>query len=157
MKIFRCQRSFIRNITPITAIPQAIDVSGESITLSLTRNVDAGEIAGLTPAANPRYHFFRYRHSFEDNTLEQIIFVYSCPMASKVKERMLYSSCKAAVQGVGVELGLEIAKSVRFQFVFLAGWASCQEQFDFLRHLLKNNSISERGQRCRRADRGVHL
>jgi len=44
----------------------------ESIELCSASNVDAGDIATLTPDDVPRYHFFRYRHAFEDNTLESI-------------------------------------------------------------------------------------
>ena len=71
---------------------------------------EATGLAALTPADQPRYHFFRYRHAFEDNTLESVIFIYSCPMKSKVRERMLYSSCKAAVIAVGQESGIEADK-----------------------------------------------
>ena len=44
----------------------------ESIELCSASNVDAGDISALTPDDVPRYHFFRYRHAFEDNTLESI-------------------------------------------------------------------------------------
>jgi len=89
-----------------------IDSSGEVIDLVTGKNVNPDDIQGLTPADEPRYHFFRYRHSFEDNTIDSIIFIYSCPMKSKVKERMLYSSCKSAVIQIGTEeLGLNIDKN----------------------------------------------
>lgn len=42
------------------------------------------------------------------------VFVYSCPMSSKVKERMLYSSSKAAVIAHAAEIGLDVEKNVRF-------------------------------------------
>jgi len=89
---------------------QGIDIEKETIILFKSATVDAGEIAALTPEANPRYHFFRYHHAFLDTTYNSIIFIYSCPMKSKVKERMLYSSCKASVITVGQELGVTAEK-----------------------------------------------
>ena len=94
-----------------TALPlQGINLEQEQIVLFNSSEQDASAIAALTPDNQPRYHFFRYRHAFEDNTLEQVIFIYSCPMKSKVRERMLYSSCKAAVITVGQELGITADK-----------------------------------------------
>jgi len=89
-----------------------IDTSGELVDLVLARTLDVKEIVNVTPADEPRYHFFRFRHNFEDDTLESVVYIYSCPMKSKVKERMLYSSCKSAVmQTATEELGLVIDKN----------------------------------------------
>jgi twinfilin-like protein len=89
----------------------ALNMENETIFLSHSGNVDAAELASLTPESQPRYHFFRYRHAFEDNTFDSVVFIYSCPMRSKVRERMLYSSCKAAVAAVGQECGVEAEKA----------------------------------------------
>lgn len=95
----------------VNYVQLSVNVANEDIDLEISKDVDVNDIAGLTPADHPRYHFFRYRHAFEDNTLEQIIFLYSCPMSSKVKERMLYSSCKSAISALGVNIGLTIDKN----------------------------------------------
>lgn len=95
----------------INYLQLSIDIEKEMIELQHSSNLDATQIAGLTPADTPRFHFFRYRHSFEDNTIEPIIFVYSCPMKSKVKERMLYSSSKISVVSMAEEVGLTVDKS----------------------------------------------
>jgi twinfilin len=92
-------------------VRQALDLAAETIVLSHSGTVDATELAGLCPVDQPRYHLFRYRHAFEDNTLEQTLFIYSCPMRSKVRERMLYSSCKAAALAAGQEAGVPVDKA----------------------------------------------
>jgi len=54
------------------SILQHILSEEEKIELSSATNVDAKDISTLTPPDQPRYHFFRYRHAFEDNTIESI-------------------------------------------------------------------------------------
>lgn len=95
----------------VNYVQLSIDIDKELIELQHSKDVDASQLSSLTPADTPRYHFFRYKHSFEDNTIEPIIFVYSCPMRSKVKERMLYSSSKVSVLAVAEEIGLVVEKS----------------------------------------------
>jgi len=95
----------------INYIQLTLDSARETIELVSNKNIDVSEIKGLTPSDRPSYHFFKFRHAFEDNTIESIIFIYVCPMNSKVKEKMLYSSCKASVISVAESLGLAIDKN----------------------------------------------
>jgi len=118
----------------VNYVQLSLDTEKESINLESASNVDAKDLSSMTPDDAPRYHFFKYRHAFEDNTVESlseiaptlfrflilwltnsplIVFIYSCPMKSKVKERMLYSSCKASVVSVAADHGLNIDKNVR--------------------------------------------
>jgi twinfilin-like protein len=95
----------------VNYIQLTLDTEREIIELVSSKSLDVSEIKSLTPQDKPSYHFFKFRHAFEDNTIESIIFIYSCPMSSKVKERMLFSSCKASVISVAESLGLVIDKN----------------------------------------------
>ncbi len=81
--------------------------------------MDIKDLATTISDTEPRYSFFRYRHEVHDEqqpttTTHPIIFIYTCPSGSKVKERMIYASFKGMVlETASVEAGLEIAKKVR--------------------------------------------
>ena len=61
----------------------------------------------------PRYSFFRYSDESTGEEPPPVIFVYTCPSASKIKERMVYASSKLTfVEAVKAEAGLNIVKSV---------------------------------------------
>jgi len=49
-----------------------INASGEVIDHVTSKSLEAGDISALTPLDEPRYHFFKYHHSFEDNTIDSI-------------------------------------------------------------------------------------
>ena len=84
--------------------------------------MDIKDLATAISDTEPRYSFFRYRHEgLRDEPQQQpttttthpIIFIYTCPAASKVKERMIYASFKGMVlETASVEAGLEVAKKV---------------------------------------------
>lgn len=58
----------------------------------------------------PRYSF--YRHATPDGQ-QPIVFIYTCPPASKVKERMVYAASRGfAVYLAEKEAGIPIAKRV---------------------------------------------
>jgi len=87
----------------ITYIQCGVDISKEKIILDHTDKIEFTSLAFKIPLAEPRFHFFSYTHSFEDQTITSIVYIYSCPDGSKgttsapVKQRMLYSSSKANV------------------------------------------------------------
>lgn len=103
---------------------QKID-QDEHLALAGVEDVDIKDLATAISDTEPRYSFFRYRHDVQDEqqpttTTHPIIFIYTCPAASKVKERMIYASFKGMVlETANVEAGLEIAKKVTFFFFFL--------------------------------------
>eukprot|EP00999_Lentomonas_sp_LEN2_P002955 NODE_813_length_1175_cov_75.741412_g772_i0.p1 GENE.NODE_813_length_1175_cov_75.741412_g772_i0~~NODE_813_length_1175_cov_75.741412_g772_i0.p1 ORF type:complete len:365 (-),score=84.76 NODE_813_length_1175_cov_75.741412_g772_i0:79-1095(-) len=95
----------------VNYVQLSLNVSGESIELEKSTTIEASQLASLAPPDHPRYHFFVFHHAHEGNTLDSLIFIYSCPMSSQVKERMLYSSCKASVIAETEGLGLTIEKN----------------------------------------------
>lgn len=61
----------------------------------------------------PRYSFYRYTHEHNGSTSSPIIFIYTCPSGSKIKERMLYAaSSRSAGQVAEAEAGLKIDKKI---------------------------------------------
>jgi Cofilin/tropomyosin-type actin-binding protein len=74
---------------------------------------DADGLAAAISDQDPRYSFFRYSHDFEGKADSPIIFIYTCPTGSKLKERMLYASCRGGVVVAAGDAGLTIAKKVR--------------------------------------------
>ncbi|CAJ0921429.1 unnamed protein product, partial [Mesorhabditis belari] len=93
----------------------SVDTLNEAIKLEDTQaSVSASELAGRIPRNKPRYTFYRFEHTHDDRPYNSIIFIYSLPSAgSSIKERMLYSSCKAPfLQAAQVHMQAEITKKM---------------------------------------------
>lgn len=89
-----------------------IDVATETIELAGTSSTDAAGLAGEISEQEPRYSFFRYSDGGEESA---IIFIYTCPSGSKIKERMLYATSKLTfVKAVEDEAGLNVVKRVSY-------------------------------------------
>lgn len=103
--------SAIRNLSSgdINLVLLSID-AGERIILARTKTVSsATDVGKLLPADAPRYAFFKAPSSLLPSTEDNTIFIYSCPNVSNIRERMLYSSCRAAALRAGeVEFGTSI-------------------------------------------------
>lgn len=71
------------------------------------------ELAKQVPTNTARYHIYLFKHTYEGQYLEQFVFVYSMPgYTCSVKERMMYSSCKAPFLDTIAALGVEITKKL---------------------------------------------
>lgn len=79
-------------------------------------SVTSTPIASLSTtisSTEPRYSFFRYTHDYRGESSSPILFIYTCPSGSKIKERMLYAaSSRSAVQVAEAEAGLKIEKKI---------------------------------------------
>ena len=79
-------------------------------TLRLDSSIDdvgVAEVGGKISASEPRYSFYAHPETGE------VYFVYSCPAASKVKERMVYSTAKTFVRKIAErDAGIVIARSL---------------------------------------------
>ena len=90
-----------------------IDVSNESIELVGTSSTDVGSLAQAISDSEPRYSFFRYSHESEGQAASPILFIYTCPSRSKIKERMMYASSRAGIIAAAKsEAGIEASKKV---------------------------------------------
>lgn len=96
-------------------VVQYINVKDETIELAGSTDTDADGLATAISSTEPRYSFFRYAHRGESGSEQSpIVFIYTCPSGSKIKERMVYASTKQSfLTAMTSEMGIEIAKKVR--------------------------------------------
>ena len=92
---------------------QRIDTAEETIELAGTSVTEADALANTMSDSEPRYSFFKFSHEFEGQHQAPVVFIYTCPSGSKVKERMLYASSRAGmVSAASSDAGLMIEKKV---------------------------------------------
>ena len=92
---------------------QKINLEKEVLELVSTTSTDVESLAAAISESEPRYSFFRYSHEVEGQEQSPIVFIYTCPSGSKIKERMVYASGRAVVVNtVSQETKLEITKKV---------------------------------------------
>ncbi|KAL8910528.1 MAG: hypothetical protein Q9171_004187, partial [Xanthocarpia ochracea] len=85
----------------------------ETIALAGVEDTDVQGLAAVISDTEPRYSFFRYPHEVDGQQTNSILFIYTCPSGSKVKERMTYASFKKMVMDVAsTEAGFEVAKKL---------------------------------------------
>eukprot|EP00698_Gefionella_okellyi_P013109 TRINITY_DN3571_c0_g1_i2.p1 TRINITY_DN3571_c0_g1~~TRINITY_DN3571_c0_g1_i2.p1 ORF type:complete len:289 (+),score=39.30 TRINITY_DN3571_c0_g1_i2:172-1038(+) len=81
-----------------------IDDKSETMELDCAKNIALSTLEAAVPNAVPRYLLVRLG--------DDVIFVYSCPDASPVRGRMVYSTSKAAFALMTKELGVDIKKKL---------------------------------------------
>lgn len=92
---------------------QKIDVASETIDLASVECVSASTLSSTISSTEPRYSFFKYNYESGGSSLAPIIFIYTCPTASKIKERMVYASSRSwALRIAETEAGLLIEKKL---------------------------------------------
>ncbi|KAL8686203.1 MAG: hypothetical protein Q9218_007271, partial [Villophora microphyllina] len=85
----------------------------ESIELAGVSDTDAAGLATAISGTEPRYTFFRYTHDANGQETSSIVFIYTCPSGSKIKERMVYASMRMAVlEMASREGGFEVVKRI---------------------------------------------
>ncbi|KAG2228262.1 hypothetical protein INT45_011054 [Circinella minor] len=81
----------------------------ETIELDTTSDVSINDVHSKLPENAPRFTFYTLT---VDNT-DVVLFIYTCPSSSKIRERMLYSSSKAnVITNASSELNLEVTKKL---------------------------------------------
>ncbi|KAF4314384.1 Tannase/feruloyl esterase [Botryosphaeria dothidea] len=89
-----------------------IDLDSETFRLVSNTTVPSAELSSAIVADAPRYSF--YRHEAPDGS-QPILFIYTCPPTSKVKERMVYAASRRfALHLAESDAGLEIHKRLEF-------------------------------------------
>jgi twinfilin-like protein len=90
-----------------------IDLEKEEIHISKADNIQVSKLAQQLPENHARFHIYLFKHSYESDFLESYVFIYSMPgYTCSVKERMMYSSCKAPFLDSIHLLGVEFAKKL---------------------------------------------
>ncbi|KFY17748.1 hypothetical protein V492_00416 [Pseudogymnoascus sp. VKM F-4246] len=91
-----------------------INISSETIELASTSTATLPELSTVISSSEPRFSFFRHSHDVPGGSpTTSIIFIYTCPGASKIKERMLYASSRQGVIAVAEKgAALKIVKKI---------------------------------------------
>ena len=86
----------------------------ETIELAETGSTDGEGLSSAISVTEPRYTFFRYTHSFDGSEQSPVVFIYTCPSGSKIKERMVYASTKSGfLSAASSESSIDVSKKVR--------------------------------------------
>ena len=100
--------------TLLTIVIKKIDIIQETIELASRESTDANSLSTQISDSEPRYSFFRYNHTLQESEQSPIVFIYSCPSTSKIKERMMYAASKSMfLNAVESEIGLTVTKRVQ--------------------------------------------
>ncbi|KAF8654072.1 hypothetical protein AX16_003605 [Volvariella volvacea WC 439] len=74
-----------------------IDPSTETLILDSVSELNVDQLHTYVPHSDPSYVFFAWPHNYGVSPQREIVFIYSCPTESPVKNRMLYSSGSSSV------------------------------------------------------------
>lgn len=87
---------------------QTVDIPTETITLADNQSgVQPDSVATHISSTSPRYSFYHYPGS------DVVVFIYTCPTGSSIRERMLHASSRRNAITVAEAEGLQINKKVR--------------------------------------------
>ncbi|KAG0027370.1 Twinfilin-2 [Podila clonocystis] len=97
----------------VNFVKLAIDVENEKIDLVTESKITANQVNKNIDGDAPRFTFFAYEHTHSGTEHDTLVFMYTCPSKSKIRERMLYSSCRAGVlEAAKEEAGLTVDKKL---------------------------------------------
>ncbi|KAF9578550.1 Twinfilin-1, partial [Lunasporangiospora selenospora] len=97
----------------INFVKLAIDAENERIDLASETKITAKDVYKNIDEDSPRFTFFAFEHTHNGTPQDSLVFMYTCPTKSKIRERMLYSSCRAGVlQAAKDEANLDVAKKL---------------------------------------------
>jgi twinfilin-like protein len=90
-----------------------MNLSNETLEFASSSRASISSLGSTISQNEPRFSFYRYTHTYAGNTESPIIFIYTCPSGSKIKERMVYAaSSRSAVQMAKTQAGLTITKKI---------------------------------------------
>ncbi|OJJ88423.1 twinfilin [Aspergillus glaucus CBS 516.65] len=84
-----------------------VDVKTETLKLvGSESSVDPNSVQSHISSSSPQYTYYHYPDS------DAVIFIYTCPSGSKIKERMLFASSRNNALVIAGEQGLKIARKI---------------------------------------------
>uniref|UniRef100_A0A1A9VG04 Twinfilin n=1 Tax=Glossina austeni TaxID=7395 RepID=A0A1A9VG04_GLOAU len=90
-----------------------IDLEAEEIQVSQAGAIAISDLPKQIPEEHARYHLYLFKHTYDGDYLESFVFIYSMPgYTCSVRERMMYSSCKAPFVEKLQAFGIEIVKKL---------------------------------------------
>jgi twinfilin-like protein len=92
---------------------QKINIATETMELASGTTTPISSLSSTISSTEPRYSFYRYTHTYNGSSSSPVLFIYTCPSGSKIKERMLYAaSSRSAIQVAEAEAGLKVEKKI---------------------------------------------
>lgn len=106
MKITEDAKQALATMNQEAALVQlGIEIASETLELQRSSaGITPDEFLGSIPTDRPSYTFYAHPGTSE------VVFLYTCPGGSKVKERMLYASARSSVLHVAQEQGVNVTK-----------------------------------------------
>ncbi|KAF9930638.1 Twinfilin-1 [Mortierella alpina] len=89
--------SVIKKERSINFVKLLIDAENERIDLASEDKIPVSALTKNIDEDSPRFTFYAYEHEHKGAAEDSLVFMYTCPTKSKIRERMLYSSCRAGV------------------------------------------------------------
>ncbi|OGE55235.1 hypothetical protein PENARI_c004G05029 [Penicillium arizonense] len=100
-------KTALRDLQDGGLVQLTIDIPTEKITLADSQSsVEPSSVATHISSTSPRYSFYHYPGS------DVVVFVYTCPTGSSIKERMLHASSRRNAIAVAEQEGLKILKKI---------------------------------------------
>ncbi|KAJ5952807.1 uncharacterized protein N7479_011220 [Penicillium vulpinum] len=107
MPVDESAKSALRDLRDGGLVQLTVDIPTEKIVLADSQSgVEASSVASHISSSSPRYSFYHYPGT------DIVIFVYTCPTGSSIKERMLHASSRRNAITVAEQEGLKIEKKI---------------------------------------------
>ncbi|CAZ82722.1 unnamed protein product [Tuber melanosporum] len=91
----------------INLVQLAVNIEKERIELASASTAAIGDFTRVIPDDTPRYSFF----IFNRTSFFFLVFIYTCPPQSKIRERMIYAASRGSVvASAEADAGLQIAR-----------------------------------------------
>jgi len=102
----------LHTTTDYNMVQLAIDTTKETVELGGCEAIEAHDLSRVISDSAPRFSFFVFHHVYEGENNSPIVFIYTCPSTSKIKERMIYASSRSSIISMAEQAGLKIAKKL---------------------------------------------
>jgi len=103
----------LKNINAANVVQLKLDTQRETIELrGAFSSADVAGVRSKIPTDDPCFTFFKFSHDYEGEQSSPVVFIYSCPSNSKVRERMLYSTVKSAAIEAAASHGVTVDKKI---------------------------------------------
>ncbi|CAG7922123.1 unnamed protein product [Penicillium olsonii] len=107
MPVDEAAKTALRDLQDGGLVQLTIDIPTEKIILADSKtSVEASAVASHISSSSPRYTFYHYPGS------DVVVFVYTCPSGSSIKERMLHASSRRNAITVAEQEGHKILKKI---------------------------------------------
>ncbi|CEJ58127.1 hypothetical protein PMG11_06797 [Penicillium brasilianum] len=107
MPVDEAAKSALNELGDGGLVQLTVDIPTETITLADKQSeVQPDSVAGHISSTSPRYSFYHYPGS------DVVVFIYTCPTGSSIRERMLHASSRRNAITVAEGEGLKITKKI---------------------------------------------